>query len=62
MPSTAGRFNTAVAARKIGVSKATLLRWITQGKIADVARDRNGWRVFTAADITRIKKQMGLSG
>ena len=62
MPSIAGRFNTAVAARKIGVSKATLLRWITQGKIADVARDRNGWRVFTAADITRIKKQMGLSG
>ena len=62
MPSAAGKFNTAVAARKIGVSKATLLRWITQGKIADVARDRNGWRVFTAADITRIKKQMGLSG
>jgi predicted site-specific integrase-resolvase len=54
--------NTATAAAKLGVSKATLLRWFRQGKTADVGRDRNGWRVFTLTDIARIKKEMGLSG
>jgi predicted site-specific integrase-resolvase len=60
-PSNAQKFNTAAAARRIGVSKATLLRWFKQGKIEDVGRDRNGWRVFSAADIGRIKKQMGMT-
>jgi DNA-binding transcriptional MerR regulator len=57
---TASKFNTALAAKKLGVSKATLLRWFKQGKITDVGRDRNGWRVFTSADISRIKQVMGL--
>lgn len=52
--------NTEAAARKLGVSKATLLRWFRQRKTEDVGRDRNGWRVFTSADIARIKKEMGL--
>lgn len=52
--------NTVAAAQQLGVSKSTLLRWFKQGKIADVARDRNGWRVFTAADISRIRKEMKL--
>ncbi len=43
------------AAKKIGVSYATLGRWITDGKIQDVARDRNGYRVFTDDDLHRIK-------
>ena len=59
MPS-AGKLNTAMAAKKLGVSKVTLLRWIRQGKTADVGRDRNRWRVFTPTDISRIRKQMGL--
>ena len=52
--------NTVAAAKAIGVSKSTLLRWIRQMKIADVSRDRNGWRVFTAQDIVRIKREMKL--
>lgn len=55
------RLNTAAAAKELGVSKATLLRWIREGKTVDVGRDRNNWRVFTAADIARIKKDMGIT-
>lgn len=62
MPAGTGpKLNTAAAARKIGVSKATLLRWFKQGKIAEVGRDRNGWRVFTATDVARIRKHMGMT-
>ena len=42
------------AAKKIGISYATLERWIKGGKVEDVAKDRNGWRVFSEADINRI--------
>jgi excisionase family DNA binding protein len=49
-------FSTHEAAKAIGISKPTLLRWIREKRIADVRRDRNKWRVFTEADIRRIKK------
>ncbi len=47
--------STCQAARLIGVSRNTLLRWFREGRVADVARDRNGWRFFTPQDIARIK-------
>lgn len=31
-----------------GVHKDTLLRWLREGRVAEPARDRNGWRIFTA--------------
>lgn len=49
------RIYTAEAAKMIGVSKATLLRWFTQGKIPEVARDVRKWRVFSKRDISRIR-------
>ena len=48
--------NLNQAAQAIGVSAVTLKRWLISGKVADVGRDRNNWRVFTAADIERIKQ------
>lgn len=47
-------YSTAQAAAKIGVSKQTLLRWFRENRISDVARDRNGWRVFSSSDINKI--------
>lgn len=44
------------AARRVGVSAITLKRWLLAKKVAEVHRDRNGWRVFTKADITRIRR------
>jgi len=46
---------TKEAARMIGVAPITLKRWLLDEKVAEVSRDRNGWRVFTQADIERIK-------
>lgn len=57
----AERLNTQEAARELGVSKATLLRWIKDGKITDVKRDRNKWRVFTPEDIRHIREKMELT-
>jgi len=42
------------AARLIGVAPITLKRWLLDQKVSEVARNRNGWRVFTPADIARI--------
>jgi DNA (cytosine-5)-methyltransferase 1 len=52
------RFLKAAAA-EIGVSAITLKRWLISGRVADVARDRNGWRVFSDRDIARIKVYAG---
>ena len=49
------RLSTCQAARLIGVSRNTLLRWFREGRVADVGRDRNGWRYFAAEDVARIK-------
>lgn len=51
-------YSTEEAAKEIGVSKSTLLRWFRERRIDDVKRDRNQWRIFTAADIDRIKKAL----
>ena len=44
------------AAKEIGVAPITLKRWLLSGKVRDVTRDRNGWRIFTTDDIRRIKQ------
>lgn len=44
------------AAKEIGVSPITLKRWLLNKKVQDVSRDKNGWRIFTQNDISRIKK------
>lgn len=44
------------AARIIGVAPITLKRWLLSRKVAEVSRDRNGWRVFTEDDIRRIEQ------
>jgi DNA (cytosine-5)-methyltransferase 1 len=44
------------AARLIGVAPITLRRWLLSGKVAEVARDRNGWRVFNRKEIDRMRR------
>jgi excisionase family DNA binding protein len=50
--------STDQAAKALGISKSTLLRWFRDGRISEVARDRNNWRVFTAHDIEQIRKAL----
>lgn len=51
-------YRTSEACRMAGVSKATFFRWIKEGILDDVGRkDRNGWRLFTQGDISKIKAE-----
>jgi excisionase family DNA binding protein len=56
--AAAKTWNTAEAAKRLGVHRSTLLRWFAQGRISEVRRDRNNWRVFTAQDLERIKHEV----
>jgi len=50
-------YRTNEALQRIGISKATLFRWLKENKIADVKhKDLRGWRLFTEEDIERIRK------
>lgn len=44
-----------MAAKVVGVSPITLKRWLLSGKVDDVGRDHNGWRLFKDDDIRRLK-------
>ena len=35
-------------AKAAAVAPITLRRWLLAGKIPEVSRDRNGWRLFTS--------------
>ena len=57
--SSSQTYSTEEAAEKLGISKSTILRWFRHGRIDEVRRDRNGWRVFTPADLDAIRKKVG---
>jgi DNA (cytosine-5)-methyltransferase 1 len=48
-------FTLKEAASQIGVAPITLKRWLLDGKVSEVARDRNDWRRFTEKDVERIR-------
>ncbi len=51
-------YRTKEACHKAGISKATYHRWIKQGVISDnIIKDRRGWRLFSEADIERIRME-----
>lgn len=52
-------FMIAEACTIAGTNRNTLLRWIREGRFTDVKnRDRNGWRLFTADDVERLKNEV----
>jgi excisionase family DNA binding protein len=51
-------YRTRDVCKMVGISRSTLLRWISNGFIRDVStRDRRGWRLFTEADIKTIEDE-----
>ena len=51
-----GTYTMKEACERIGVSRHTLLRWFSEGKVADVPRSRrNNYRQFRDEDIQRIR-------
>jgi len=54
-------YNIGEACESAGISRDTYLRWVRQGMFTDVEhRDRNGWRLFTDADVCRLKTRINL--
>ena len=52
-------YTTAEACEIAGTNRYTFLRWVRQGKFSDVRhRDRNGWRLFTEEDLSRLKARV----
>ncbi len=43
------------AARLIGVSAKTIIRWEKAGKVKRSKRDFRGWRVFDGKDLKKLK-------
>ena len=39
---------------KVGITRPTLYKWLREGKIPEVNRDRNNFRIFTKKDIEKI--------
>ena len=50
------KYTTAQAARIIGISKDTLLRWLATGKIKKPARDGRNWRVWFQENIDEARE------
>jgi len=49
------KYRLSQVANIIEVAPITLKRWLLSGRIDEVHRDRNGWRVFTDEDVARIQ-------
>ncbi len=42
----------------VGISRATLLRWLKEGTFKEpICRDRRGWRLFTQAEVNSLKME-----
>ena len=51
-------FRTLEVCRETGISRATLFRWISQGILTKILRDRRGWRLFTETDLNILKAEV----
>lgn len=50
-------YRTVDACRRIGISRATLFRWLKSGILPEAHKDRNGWRLFTEKDLRKIEAE-----
>jgi excisionase family DNA binding protein len=51
-------YRTGEVCQMVGISRATLLRWLRSGVLHGIShRDRRGWRLFAEADVKRIEEE-----
>ena len=51
-------YRTSEVCQIVSISKNTLFRWLKQGIFSEAERrDRRGWRLFTEAEIHRLKAE-----
>lgn len=56
MPTQQRLLATAEVAKRAGIHRDTLLRWLRQGLVVEPQRDRKGWRVFTEREAESIER------
>lgn len=51
-------YRTAEVCKVVGISRSTLFRWLKQDGHVDARnRDRRGWRLFTEAEVEKLKRE-----
>ncbi len=50
-------YTTSEMCEKIGISRATLPRWLRKGLLRKLYKDRRGWRIFTDDDLNKIQTE-----
>jgi predicted DNA-binding transcriptional regulator AlpA len=51
-------YRTAEVYRLLGISRATLFRWLKERVVEEAGRrDRRGWRLFTESEVATIKSE-----
>jgi len=51
-----GMLTITEAAKAVGVSSKTIIRWENSGKVKRSKRDWRNWRIYDKNDIKRLKK------
>ncbi|WP_168059371.1 MerR family transcriptional regulator [Candidatus Manganitrophus noduliformans] len=51
-----GKYKTKDICALFDISKATLFRWESEGRISNVGRDWRNWRLYSDQNIKEIKK------
>ncbi|MBI2870114.1 MAG: helix-turn-helix domain-containing protein [Candidatus Omnitrophica bacterium] len=47
-------YTTLEVLRRVKIARNTLYKWLREGKIPEVYRDRNNFRLFTPSDIQKL--------
>jgi predicted site-specific integrase-resolvase len=51
-------YRTAEVCRIVGISRATLFRWLKEDILREAKlRDRRGWRLFTEDEVDRLRAE-----
>jgi excisionase family DNA binding protein len=50
-------YTTSEVCKETGISRPTLFRWLRQGVLKEMRKDRRGWRLFTEDDLNTIKTE-----
>lgn len=50
-------YGTTETCQRVGISRATLFRWLKTGILEKSYRDRRGWRLFTEEDLNKIHQE-----
>jgi excisionase family DNA binding protein len=51
-------YSATEVCQMIGISRATLQRWIQKGVLIKIRRDRRGFRLFTEEDLNLLKAEI----